>query len=482
MAEVHAVRHGWTKLVRAIYTPVDGAWLAAFRVLFGTAFAISMVRFLAHGWVDEYFVRPKFHFKYWGFGWVEPLPPPFIHVFFVVLAVACVFVTLGLFYRGAAALFAVGFTYLQLLDVTIYLNHYYLATILAWLLAIAPANRTWSIDAWWRRRRDAAKGLAPRPPTLPAGWLYLLRFQVGVVYTFAGLAKAQSDWLLHAQPLRIWLGSLTDIPVLGPLFTIEGVPLFMSWFGFLFDTTIAWFLLYRRTRPYAYVVVIAFHVMTRILFPIGMFPVIMIGGALVFFSPSWPRILFARLRGFLRREVPRESPPVFPSAVTAPPVRFGQGLLVGIGLLYAVVQLALPFRYLAYDGSVLWHEQGMRFSWRVMLRAKGGNTTFSVRQKETGRVWYVHPREYLTPLQESEMSSQPDLILQLAHHIRDRFEARGLGPVEVRAESRAALNGRRSAPLIDPTVDLALVRDGLAPAGWILPGPQDPPPHTRPVL
>jgi hypothetical protein len=89
---------------------------------------------------------------------------------------------------------------------------------------------------------------------------------------------------------------------------------------------------------------------------------------------------------------------------------------------------------------------------------------------------------YLTGLQESEMSSQPDLILQLAHHVREDFERRGLGPVEVRADSRVALNGRRSARFLDPEVDLAPLQDGADLAALLLPAPAEPPVHTRPVL
>src|SRR5262249_25509742 len=100
----------------------------------------------------------------------------------------------------------------------------------------------------------------------------------------------------------------------------------------------------------------------------------------------------------------------------------------------------------------------------------------------TGKSYDVNPGQYLTRLQEAEMSNQPDLILQLAHHVHDDFAQRGFGDVEVRAESRAGLNGRRSAPLIDERVDLARVEDGLGRARFILPPPSEPPAHTRPVL
>jgi hypothetical protein len=153
-----------------------------------------------------------------------------------------------------------------------------------------------------------------------------------------------------------------------------------------------------------------------------------------------------------------------------------------LGALYCALQLALPLRYLAYGGNVLWHEQGMRFSWRVMVRAKGGGTTFMVYSPRAKRTFHVPPSDYLTRIQEAEMSNQPDLIVQLAQYIQRDFAARGYGQVEVRADSRVGLNGRRSVAMIDPTIDLTRVRDGLARAEYILPAPEQPPRHTRPVL
>jgi hypothetical protein len=142
-----------------------------------------------------------------------------------------------------------------------------------------------------------------------------------------------------------------------------------------------------------------------------------------------------------------------------------------------VFQLLMPLRFLVYGGNVRWHEQGMRFSWRVMVREKNGSVTFMVRQKASQRVFHVSPRRYLTGLQEREMSSQPDLIAQLARHIRRDFAERGLGDVEVRADVWVSLNGRRMTRLIDPSVDLATLPDDLARASWILPAPSEPPPQ-----
>ena len=63
--------------------------------------------------------------------------------------------------------------------------------------------------------------------------------------------------------------------------------------------------------------------------------------------------------------------------------------------------------------------------------------------------------------------------------LREKFGNLGLGPVQVRADAWASLNGRRARRLIDPDVDLAAVDDGLAPAAWILPAPVERAPVLR---
>lgn len=460
---------------------VDAAFLVALRVLFGAAMCVSMIRFLAYGWVERFFVEPRMHFKYWGFGWVEPLGASGMHTLFVGLAVLAACMALGLFYRISACAFALGLAYVQLIDVSTYLNHYYLAFLLALLLAASPAGLVFSIDALVVRRLRPTR---PRDETVAAAWLYLFRFQVAVVYICAGLAKMNADWLLHAQPLRIWLGAKTHLPLLGPVFTWEGVPLLMSWAGFLFDATIVVWLSWARTRALAYVVLLGFHAMTRLLFPIGMFPVIMSIAALVFFNPAWPRELIAWLGRAVRSEKITSWGATLPFAVKAHgnTSYFGKRAVRLAVFAYCAAQILLPLRGLAYGGSVQWHEQGMRFSWRVMLRAKGGSVSFEVREGSSARRAYVEPRRYLTDLQEAEMVSQPDLILQLAQVIREDYERNGWEQVQVRAESRVTWNGRRSAALVLPNVDLARVQDGWAPYDWVTSTPNAPPPHTRPVL
>lgn len=161
--------------------------------------------------------------------------------------------------------------------------------------------------------------------------------------------------------------------------------------------------------------------------------------------------------------------------VTGEKPRISRGLLAAL-VVYALFQIVMPLRHRLYGGNVLWHEQGMRFSWRVMVREKNVSVTYYVEDKATGRVRYVRPRDYLDARQEKDFGGQPDLILQLAHHIRDEERKKGFD-VRVRAEAYASLNGRPQELLVDPTVDLSGVRDGIGRASFLRPEPMTPPAH-----
>jgi hypothetical protein len=104
-----------------------------------------------------------------------------------------------------------------------------------------------------------------------------------------------------------------------------------------------------------------------------------------------------------------------------------------------------------------------------MLVEKTGQVTFWVEDPARGRAFPVYPSDYLTYQQEKQMSFQPDMILAFAHYLAERLQAQGMGDVAIRAEAYVSLNGRPSRLLLDPTVDLTRVADGLAPKPWILP-------------
>lgn len=435
------------RLRARLVEPIDATSIAAFRIVFGLLVLVATIRFIANGWIHEYYEVPAHFFTYYGFEWVKPWPGAGMYIHFGAMAVLAAMIVAGLFTRFAIAGFGLLFAYAHLIDKTNYLNHYYLLICLCLVMTLLPMGSTWSLDARWRPH--LARSNVPR-------WvLWTLRAQVGLVYVFAGLAKLKYDWVVEAQPMSIWLAANTDFPILGRLFEQPWVAYAFSYAGIAFDLSIVPLLLWRRSRPFAYAAVIAFHVITARLFQLGMFPWIMIANSLVFLPVGWPRRLG---RG------------VAPLPVAMRPLR-GTRLVTGVLAVYFALQIVLPLRHFAYPGDMCWTEQGFRFAWHVMVMEKDGSVVVHVRDPATERRWDVRPGDYLTRYQTKMMAPQPDMILELAHIVAADFERRGVRDPIVTVDAFVSLNGHRRARLVDPTVDLARERDGLGNKSWILPRP-----------
>ncbi len=434
--------------------PVYSASLSFFRMVFGLMLLGSTIRFWLRGWIEELYIRPQYFFHYYGFEWIKPLGN-YTYLLFAVCGVSALFFALGWYYRIASVLLFLSFTYIELMDKTNYLNHYYFVTLVLFLMMWLPAHANLSIDAM-RKPRIAAR-------FIPQWTLGSIRLMMGIVYVYAGLAKLNSDWLVEAMPLRLWLPAKNDLPLFGPLFSQLWVAYFFSWFGALYDLTIPFFLLNRKTRPYAYATVIVFHVLTSILFPIGMFPYIMIVSALIFFDSADLDAFFMRIKRFS----------LFLPVVTnnnmftfAPPWR---KVVVGMFGLFFIIQLLFPWRYLLMPGELFWTEEGYRFSWRVMLMEKMGYAQFVVKDAVTGEKVGVNNNDFLTKNQEKMMATQSDFIVQYAALLHHHYKAAGMNDPEVYATIYVGLNGRRSRLYVDTTVNLAKQRDCFKHKNWILP-------------
>lgn len=421
--------------------PVDSAGLGLFRALFGALMLIAVLRYAANGWIQGQLTAPLFHFTWPHLDWIRPLPGVGTHLVFALMALTALALALGVFARPAALLFALLFTYVELIDIANYLNHYYLVSLIALLLAATPSDRAFALAPSFRRPRPSPHS------TIPAAAHHLLRAQFTLVWLHAGLAKLNPDWLLRAEPLRAWLAARADLPLIGPLLAAPPTAVIMSGAGAAFDLTIPFLLLHPRTRRPAFLLAAAFHLTVWALFPIGIFSPLMLLGATLFLPPDWPR----------RRPHPL---PDTPHHLPRP--------ALALAALYLTLQLLMPLRHHLYPGPVDWTEEGFRFAWRVMLIHKTGRAEFRVVTPERTRV--VHPTEHLTALQHEQMVTQPDLMHAFAHELARRERAAGHPDVRVYADAWVSLNGRPARRIIDPTIDLAAEpRASFAPARYILP-------------
>lgn len=439
---------------------VSVAPLVTLRVILGFMLAFSTVRFMTLGWIEDHYILPKIHFHYYGFEWLPVFSGPVLYAIHGLMLAAALMVMLGWKYRLAAVMLFLTFTYTELIDLTYYLNHYYFVSLACLLLILVPANAAISIDA---RLNPAI-----RRSTVPAWTIRIFKLQLGLVYFYAGLAKINPDWLFEALPLRIWLPPNNHLPLIGEIFSWEITPYVFSWFGMLYDLTIAGWLLWPKSRPWAYITVIVFHGLTGILFQIGVFPLVMIGATLVFFSAGWHQRLHRFVARLLRLPLPAYEAA---GTVALPNRNVPVGLPWFLGV-YFLFQVLFPWRCLLYPGDMYWTEQGYRFGWRVMLIEKAGTATFFVKDGPDGKEGEVFNADFLNDHQEKQMAMQPDMILQYARFLRDHFKREGMKDPQVRADVYATLNGRPSKLLVDNTLNLAEIEDGWAHKRWILAAPE----------
>jgi len=451
--------------------------LSLFRFFFGLLMFFSIIRFVAKGWVKDFYINPDFHFSYYGFEWVTPIGD-YTYLLFYICAISSLFVCVGFKYRISIILFFLSFTYIELMDKTYYLNHYYFISILSFLLIFLPANSSFSLDNILCKKKHNK---------IPKWTVDSIKLLVSIVYIYAAIAKMNSDWLINAQPLQTWMQTKFDFSILNinlgeTLFQQKWFYYFMSWGGFFYDLTIPFLLLYKKTRLFAFFLVIIFHLLTVVLFPIGMFPYIMIFSAIIFFSAHFHEKLTQTLETlifkinqkikFLNAEIKIRTIEKFTYSY--------KKTIFFILSVFFLIQILLPFRYFLYPGELFWHEQGYRFSWRVMLVDKVGHATFTIQDSDNPKNSKVIESnlKFLTEYQDKQMSFQPDMILEYAHYLGDLYKNTDdnndgiidFGEnVQVFADVRVNLNGRPSQKLINPKVDLYSQKESFKNKIWILP-------------
>jgi hypothetical protein len=431
-------------LQACVYTKIQQqkslAGLVVFRMLFGLLAFYACIWSWLKADLTQRFTEPTFMFKYWGFEWVQVMAPPYLKALYIIWGIAALGMLTGTLYRLSVASFFLLFTYFQLLDATNYINHYYAISLFAFLMCFLPANAAYSGDVYF--------GFAKRKTQIPA-WIYTgLQMQVALIYFGASWAKCNPDWLFRAMPMKIWLLQSTDFPIIGELFNYHFIHLSSSWFAFLYDASIPFLLWFSYTRKWGYALLAIFHILTAILFNIGLFPHLMLVLGALFFEDFWAT------KFTLKVSVNKT----------------GSSWLKYFFIGHLAIQVLLPLRYLSYNRNPLWTEEGYRFSWWVMLVEKEGAATFYVEDIANKRTFEIENSDYLTGFQIKRMAVRPDHIAQFARFLKETYqEELGLAEVRVRADVFVALNGRVSQRLIDPAIDLSRVSRGFGYKDWILP-------------
>ena len=304
-------------------------------------------------------------------------------VVFVAAGLAIFFVALGFVYRVSAASFFLLYTYTFLCDQAEYNNHYYLVCIIAFLLAVMPAHRRFSVDAWLTarcQRSDDSIPSARSEQTVPLWTLFILRLQVFYVYFFSGVSKANAEWLtgVPIQSAGVKLLSMFDqFGIVPDFLTDQHAGLFLAWGAMLFDLIVGFLLIWRPTRWVGILGAFIFNLHNHFIFPIGIFPFLAFSVVLIFLPPQWPIQFWGRLRHWRARLLLKGTNDACgqrdPHTQFKPNTK-GETSLAPITWTFIVVwvvsQTLIPLRHYVIPGDANWTEEGQMFSWRMMLRMK----------------------------------------------------------------------------------------------------------------
>jgi len=433
-----------------LFRYIDNTGLVLFRVVFGLLISIESFGAIATGWVRQNLVEPEYTFNFIGFEFLQSLLGPGMYFYFALMGVFGLMVSLGYKYRISILCYALMWTAVYLLQKTAYNNHYYLMMLLCWIMVFLPAHRSFSLDAKYSPQLKSS--------SMPRWCLLAMILQVWIVYTYASVAKWYPDWL-DTSAISILMEGRKDLWLVGSFLQIEWVQYTIVYVGILFDLLIVPLLLWKRTRLFGFVLSVFFHLFNSIVFQIGIFPYMSISFALFFFSS-----------GILQKRFLPNKPIYSKAEIILPKFKI---LLLTTFSIYFLFQLVLPLRHWFFKDDVLWTEEGHRLSWRMMLRSKTGKTTVWVVDKGKGERKRYDYNKLLANDQRYSVKTKPDLLWQLAQHIKD-VEAKEGRDVAVFMDVKVNINGGPFHPFIDPNVDLANEKwHHFKHHDWILPAPPD---------
>lgn len=413
-----------------LYKRVDNVSLVVFRILFGLIVATELTSRLLSGYVRRIFVEPDFTFSFIGFDFLQPLPGIWMYVYVIIMIILSLFIMIGFKYQWSTILSLLMWLGIYFMQKTAYSNYHYLIILTLFILALSPAHRYKSVDV----------GLNPalKSDAMPQ-WVKLLFIaQIWIMYTYAAIAKLYPDWLDGTVP-GIILNYASAASGNSEILKSDLMVFFIGFMGIIFDFLIVPLLLWKKTRLFAFIASIVFHMFNSYFFSVATFPFFTLSFAVFFFSDE-----------LMKKRFTPHKPLVLNSRISLPNY---SNLFTGFLILFLSIQLVLPIRHWFIKGDVAWTEEGHRLSWRLMLRFRNAETTFKVYDKINRDTLYINNEDYLSKYQISFLS-KPDGIWQFAQYLKKEFQSKGK-EVAIFVDSKVSLNQKAPKIFIKPEYDMA---------------------------
>jgi uncharacterized membrane protein YphA (DoxX/SURF4 family) len=270
----------WVLAIAArAFAPQPIVRLVVVRVFVPLAILAFLTSRLIHA--DDWLSTAGFHPPPLPDDWRQPISLPPISpgaawTVAIALVVAGLGTSLGAATRWTSAAFAILLGYTTLADRLEAFTVSKLGTVLAIAIAFTPCGARYSVDAWWRHRRDPA---APRPTLCSGGNVRFFQLLLPVFYFSSGICKATGDWLSNPYVLFSHLHDSYQTPI--------------SWFAANYAPPWAWTVMqattlafevgaplwfgWHRTRRFALAYGVAMHTLIGLMFgPVMWFALLMI--------------------------------------------------------------------------------------------------------------------------------------------------------------------------------------------------------------
>ena len=423
-------------IIAKIAAPNNGIKLSIFRILFGLIIFWEFGQLCLWKNVGEYkFINTVVHFKFPFFSWVKQLPDEFMNVLFFVGVILSILFILGAYYKYVSVLLFVLYSYLVLIDISYWNNHYYFYMLILFLFIFSNANYRLSIDK--KRKKEM---------TSPQNWnLWIMCFTVIVVLFYGAISKLNNpDWFSGLTCYHLISNRFTELNISISEDSIRTISSITTWGGFFFDLLIGFVLLRSKWFIPAVLAFLIFNVSNMFLFHIGSFPFAMIG-ALTLFIPN----------KYLTKKKDEED---VQNTSKYYLIQKHKVIIV----LFVAAQILIPLRHFFIQGNVLWTGEGKLGSWHMMSASVdiNANTFFmEIYDDENQIVGHetISTDLYLNKHQKRTLGKFPFTIKQFSDFASKELEIDGYHNFAIFPDVFIGRNGRTPKPVVGRKTDLRKV-------------------------
>ncbi|MFT4552529.1 MAG: hypothetical protein ACI9S8_001154 [Chlamydiales bacterium] len=445
-----------TELRDLLSSPIDGASLAVFRLLYGAIFFVHYII----GWEFEVlrYTNTSYNFHYELTPFIVPLKKRGMNLLLGIQILAAFSLAIGFLSPYSAFILFLTSAYKLLMDKSLYTNHAYLHVLICLLLSVVDAGKVMSMDSYlW--------GSGEQGFEISFWQVLIFKLQILIVYFYGGMSKLNYDWLFRAMPLRNLFADKSyyflqrnigrfikgeSSQYTARVFSFFIIPYFAAWSGMFIDLFVIWFMLFEETLYYALAIYLCFTVLNHKFFEIGTFPYMNYAFVVLFLSQVYSRsvvgLFFGDTQGGSGADL------------------FMSDFEFFFFIVYLAIQLVIPMRrfvktYIIRLGKSDIHaDNAWYFSWNMMHAVKHGKVSFDVYDLSTKRSLSLegvsHEQIVLGTKQEHCLRTRPRCAIQYVKFLEGILRRNAYKNFGIRVNSQIDINCSGMKMKINPRANL----------------------------